>query len=350
MMNSASVHTAETDIGVVGLPSSTTITDLPRENHVRPSLFAKKPEKKRGKRKLTQTGQDLLAYSNAQIDTGLARLPPINPDPDLYPQLSYQGSITQHIKLLQCARKALHAISTDPQLQTPSTPTLFPDIQKRNILVSESDPSIVTAILEWKQAAIEPAFWYANLVPDFAHRAAGRPIPNEPLQKGEDEEEYERDELCAKTYRDVMRGIPKLNMPRDMHENIFRLYWVCVGTWERGLPSLHHELIELRKDWERLGFSGVCPYPEPSEEEIERHKKEYEDMKVTLGLKQLLCDTLCVQSDGWLVEENWDAVQEVHKDLYEKFLDVAKNVELEEGEERMEERDVRVMWPFDIPV
>jgi len=73
-------------------------------------------------------------------------------------------------------------------------------------------------------------------------------------------------------------------------------------------------------------------------------------MKVTLGLKQLLCDTLCVQSDGWLVEENWDAVQEVHKDLYEKFLDVAKNVELEEGEERMEERDVRVMWPFDIPV
>ncbi|OQD73295.1 hypothetical protein PENDEC_c016G05910 [Penicillium decumbens] len=149
--------------------------------------------------------QDLLAYSNAQIDTGLARLPPINPDPDLYPQLSYQGSITQHIKLLQCARKALDAISTDPQLQTPSTPTLFPDLQKRNILVSESDPSIVIAILEWKQAAIEPAFWYANLVPDFAHRAAGRPIPNEPLQKGEDEEEYERDELCAKTYRNVMR-------------------------------------------------------------------------------------------------------------------------------------------------
>jgi hypothetical protein len=295
----------------------------------------------------------MLAYSNAQIDTGLARLPPLTPDPDLHPQPSYQGSITRHIKLLQDARKVLHAISTDPQLQTPSTPTLFPHLSKRKIMVSEQDPSKVTCILGWSGSAIEPACWYASPAPDFATYASGRPVPNGPrltVQEEDGEDEREREELCAKAFRAAIRHIPRLNGPRDMHENIFRPYWVCASTWGRGIPALHHELIELRKDWTRLGFSGTCPYPEPSEEDIKAHKKEYEDLKVAAELKQLLCSTLNVEDDGWVVEENWDLVQEIQGELYGKFLDLALHAELEDGEERVTEKEVRVMWPFDVPV
>lgn len=295
------------------------------------------------------------AYTNAQINTGLALLPPRTPDPDLIPQPTYQGSITQHIKLLEAARGVLHAISQDPQLKPQSTPTLLPDVQKRNILVSESDPCVVTAILDWNGAAIEPAFRYASPAPDFAHRASGRPVPNGAVpekrsQVEEDDAERGRDELCAEAFRNAIRDIPRLNEPRDMHENIFRLYWVCADTWSRGIPSLHHELVELRKDWRDLGFKGTCPYPEPSEEESKVHEKEYEDMKTAVGLKELLCDTLNVGLDGWLIEENWDVVQEIHKELYEKALNGFVNAELEGGEERVGEREVRAMWPFDIPV
>ena len=80
------------------------------------------------------------------------------------------------------------------------------------------------------------------------------------------------------------------------------------------------------------------------------HEKEYEEMKTAAELKVLLCDTLNVELDGWLIEENWDAVQEVHKELYGKALNEIVNAEPEEGEERVGEREVRAMWPFDVPV
>jgi hypothetical protein len=153
----------------------------------------------------------------------------------------------------------------------------------------------------------------------------------------------------VEAFREAIRHIPRLNGPRDMHENIFRPYWVCASTWGRGIPALHHELIELRKDWARLGFRGTCPWPEPSEEDIKAHK-EYEDLKMTAELKQLLCSTLKVEDDGWVVEENWDLVQEIQGELYGKFLDLALHAELEDGEERVTEKEVRVMWPFDVPV
>ncbi len=42
------------------------------------------------------------------------------------------------------------------------------DLHKRNIFVSDEDPSVITGIIDWQSSSIEPAFEYADYVPDFA--------------------------------------------------------------------------------------------------------------------------------------------------------------------------------------
>lgn len=34
--------------------------------------------------------------------------------------------------------------------------------------VSEDDPTIITAMIDWQSSSIEPAFWYTDEAPDFA--------------------------------------------------------------------------------------------------------------------------------------------------------------------------------------
>ncbi|WPG98101.1 Hypothetical protein R9X50_00088700 [Acrodontium crateriforme] len=47
--------------------------------------------------------------------------------------------------------------------------TLFhPDFHTRNILVEPEDPTVITGIIDWQSAAIEPAFLFDAETPDFA--------------------------------------------------------------------------------------------------------------------------------------------------------------------------------------
>jgi Ser/Thr protein kinase RdoA (MazF antagonist) len=56
-------------------------------------------------------------------------------------------------------------------VQHVAKPTLLhPDLHKRNIFVSDSEPTKVTGIIDWQSTSIEPAFIYANETPDFATR------------------------------------------------------------------------------------------------------------------------------------------------------------------------------------
>lgn len=53
-------------------------------------------------------------------------------------------------------------------IQKVASPTLLhPDIHKRNIFVSEDEPSQVTAIIDWQSTSIEPTFVYGIGTPDF---------------------------------------------------------------------------------------------------------------------------------------------------------------------------------------
>lgn len=120
-------------------------------------------------------------------------------------------------------------MSDDPRIRdAAATPVLFhPDLHKRNIFVSDDDPCVITSIIDWQSASNEPAFWYADEIPDFAE-------PN-------------NNEICAQTFDVCTQFLtPKLSRPRlmDEAEALFRPFRYCYRTRKDGAVALRHELIE----------------------------------------------------------------------------------------------------------
>ncbi|KAJ5745160.1 hypothetical protein N7520_010342 [Penicillium odoratum] len=113
---------------------------------------------------------DMIAYINALIDNALAQVPATDPDPKTLerPLPFYQGAVKTHIRLLEDTRQVLHTMSEDIKVKYRAEPMLFhPDLHKRNIFISDDDPTNITAFINWHSASIEPAFWYTGTTPDF---------------------------------------------------------------------------------------------------------------------------------------------------------------------------------------
>lgn len=133
------------------------------------------------------------------------------------------------------------------------TPALLhPDFHKRNIYVSADDPTVITGLIDWQSASIEPAFVYANEIPDFA----GPPEEPEddPSKNGHGEstttsheERILKDALiCYQTYEVCMKGlIPKLRPARLLDPSLFRLFHYCHTTWRDSAAAVSQGLIEL---------------------------------------------------------------------------------------------------------
>lgn len=82
----------------------------------------------------------------------------------------------------------------DKRIQDAAVPTLLhPDFHKRNIYVLAENPTVLTGLLDWQSASIEPAFIYANETPDFAT------LPEKPE---EDTFENEQDEHKNSEYKE----------------------------------------------------------------------------------------------------------------------------------------------------
>jgi hypothetical protein len=114
-----------------------------------------------------------MEYCDGLIDTGLARLPPASTSTK---QPCYHGSVQAHQELLKQGRAMIEKMAADPLTKNVSSPVLFhPDLHKRNIFVSDRDPTIITAIIDWQPCSTEPAFYYAHETPDFAE---GVPDPS----------------------------------------------------------------------------------------------------------------------------------------------------------------------------
>ncbi|KAL3483761.1 hypothetical protein BJX62DRAFT_219625 [Aspergillus germanicus] len=131
---------------------------------------------------------------------------------------------------------------------------LHSDLHKRNIFVSEDDPTVITAIIDWQGARVEPAFWYSDEIPNFA-------TEHEILKQAFD--------LTSQYY------IPQLAGLRLVDECLFRPFLYSYRTWRDGAVALRHELIDTARLWDDLGLAGPCPYPQPSSEKLANHMKEY---------------------------------------------------------------------------
>ncbi|EEP78409.1 predicted protein [Uncinocarpus reesii 1704] len=216
-----------------------------------------------------------------------------------------------------------------PQLQSNAAPTIFhPDLHKRNIFVSEDDPTVVTNLIDWQSASIEPAFYYSDDVPDFAKP----PSEETETPTGED--------YCSKVYAAGLAFLaPRLTAARNIDEALLRPLRYCHRTWRDGVVPFSHGLTELRERWEELGFKDECPIPTPTVEEKRVYEERLDTYNKFLEVRQDLVETLGVEEDGWTPLDRREETVEAHRQVYEIIMSGLDN-----DQDRAE---MTVMWPFD---
>ena len=246
------------------------------------------------------------------------------------------------MQLLNYGRDVIHKLIEEPCIRDIATPTLYhPDLHKRNIFVSGSDPTIVTDIIDWQSSSIDPIFMYGDHVPDFAGFASCTSSEvNTPEQNAD---------LCVQAFEVCLLGrIPNLAAARRMDDDLLRPFHYCHRTWKDGATVFRQELIELARRWEHLGLSDVCPYPLPDAEEGLVQQQDYKSFEIAHDLKRKLMDLLEVPSDGWVPIDRWQATLAFHQ---EAFNEIVQSVEKTEGTEDgdVTADEIKKMWPFDHP-
>lgn len=226
-------------------------------------------------------GTELQSYCSGLIDAGFLRIPKADGPVD---ELPYRGSVQEHLRLLSISERVFEELIKSPSIQEVATPTLLhPDIHKRNIYVSEEDPSCVTAIIDRQSTSIEPIFVYANQTPDMAEdpttdvsilekalSLTGVNVSNEATTEGgvvespEEEAARRRHEkdiwTCTQTFEVVLKGyVPKLYRARAMEQTLLRPFRYCDASWRDSAAALRQDLIELSQRWIELGLPGSCP-------------------------------------------------------------------------------------------
>lgn len=271
-------------------------------------------------------GLTIDEYCDGLVDAGLSRVPPVDTEPE---RPVYHGSPETHLSLLEHTRPVLKQMAGNIRTSNSTAPLLFhPDLHIRNIFVSDNSPSVITSIIDWQAASIEPAFWYSDEVPDFATGS----------------------EICAKTF-DLSSQFftQKLTGPRLMNNDIFRPFQYCYRTWKDGAVALRHEMLETARLWNDLGFEGQCCFPLPTREELEKHKKEYRLFEAAQNLRTDLSNLLNTASDGWVPPDDWKAAQTAQKELFNGMLQaVLTNEDADNDEPVRDELTLRSIWPFDL--
>lgn len=280
---------------------------------------------------------DLQAYCDGLIDAGIARVPPDSERPQ---GPRYQGLPSEHLCLLESGRAVIKNMAEDARILEAAAPTLFhPDLHKRNIFVSENDPTVITGIIDWQSASIEPGFWYSEDIPDFARYTPDTSDQSNP-----------NSELCAQAFDGCVNLlIPKLAVPRSLDESLFRPFRYCYRTWKDSVVPFHHELIETSRHWTDLGLPGLCPYAIPVPEVLTRHEEHYRRFVAACELRRDLSRLLNTASDGWVPSEDWEATSLAHKEMFAKILEAVLDYEDPDNIEPIKsERELREIWPFDL--
>jgi hypothetical protein len=264
----------------------------------------------------------------------------------------YWGTIEEHRELLTSSEAVLAELIKSPLLRGISKPTLLhTDLHMRNIFVSDTEPTNITALIDWQATSVEPAFMHANDTPDFARRpfedtdsdsnsTADHSVPSQETRHAQAKAKKDI-LLCSDAFEVCMKGFaPVIGTARSTDELFLRPFRHCNTSWRDSAPAVRQELIELSRQWEGLSLVGECPYA-PTEEELHRHERQYGDFEIAQSLKMGLVQSLYTDSDGWVSASDWDIVKPAHDALFRDWLETAKE------DESLSEAKARDLWPFD---
>lgn len=294
-------------------------------------------------------GQDLAAYSSGLVANGYSKLPSSDIDTS---RPSYFGTVKEHRKLLNAAQAILQSLIAQPQVQSALTPTLLhADLHARNIYVLNEDPTLIICLIDWQSSSIEPAFIYANDMPDFAvlpdpcteeKSLDEATSDNEPPLSEQDIKMRKVASYCNQAYEICMKAfIRKLRVARSVDQSLVRPFQYSNTSWRDSATAVRQEFLDLAENWNDLGLIGECPYI-PTKEELEIHRKAYKAFQHVQELKLVLIKLLRTDSDGWVPIDRWDEVRCAHKEVFNTALESAR----EEGSESTEVK-VRELCPFD---
>jgi Phosphotransferase enzyme family len=253
-----------------------------------------------------------------------------------------------HLHLLRAARLLLKRMSEDQRVCADATPILFhPDLHKRNILVSENDPTVVTSIIDWQSTSVEPAFWFATTTPDFADirdrvellTEDGRPSKPDPEAVA-----------CAQAFDACLKfHLPILAQPRSLNEDFLRPFHYGYRSWKDGVVALRHDLLMISQKWKQLGFDEPCPVPVLEAKVILAHDKDYRLFEAAQKLRRQVTDYLNVSPEGWVPIDAWDRTQSQHRELFDSVLQGISSAETtDESEPVKTKEDLKAIWPFDL--
>ncbi|THV51389.1 hypothetical protein BGAL_0112g00090 [Botrytis galanthina] len=263
---------------------------------------------------------------------------------------SYFGNAKEHQNLLDSAHGILQNLIAQPQIENASVPTLLhADLHTRNIYVSDEDPTLITCLIDWQSSTIEPAFIYANDVPDFAAAPENSPeeadSSNEPPLSAQDIRMQKVASYCNQAYEICMEAfIPKMRMARSVDQLLIRPFQYSHTSWRDSATAVRQEFLDLAENWNTLDLVGKCPY-NPTQAELEIHQREHKAFEHVQDLKLMLIKLLHTDSDGWVPIERWEETRHAHKEIYDLALETARAGGDED--DSMTERDVKELWPFD---
>ncbi|KAL3420321.1 hypothetical protein PVAG01_08820 [Phlyctema vagabunda] len=305
---------------------------------------------------------DLDQYCAALLDAGFSRIPNVAVAPK--DELPYRGSIQEHLRLLAINEKVVPELIKSPLIQDLATPTLLHvDLNKRNIFVSENDPTVIMSVLDWQSTSIQPAFVYAKETSDLIPI---RPPPisiladaaetstedlnedlDEPPETPEEKKERERLEkdiwISRQTFEIGMKAwVPHIYAARVADDTLLRSLRYCSTSWRDSATAVRQELIELSQRWAELGLSGTCPY-QPSPQELTEHAELYEQFQVMQRLKEFLIENFDSDSDGWIPPEAWEFSKEMHRSTFQTWMDGAR----EGVDPKLTVEIAEKLWPYD---
>lgn len=238
--------------------------------------------------------------------------------------------------------KIIGQLILEPKIQSAAIPMLLhPDFHKRNIFVSDENPAVITGIIDWQSAAVEPAFTYLLEQPDFAL------CPSSQDEKdGQENETAKQDRLiCYQAYDIVMKGFAlRLQAARAVHETLLRPFHFCYLSTRIGAAAVREDLIELSRDWNKLGLAGQSPYS-PSAEEVAEHQRQFQEYQDARNFKGGVMRMFGIASDGWVQEDRWEHVEANYKGAFELHMETFREGEAA-GEESVTEDLGRRLWPW----
>lgn len=235
-------------------------------------------------------------------------------------QKPFQGSVDEHLQLLRSGSIVLQQLVNNTRIQNNKAPTMFHSgLHKRNVFVSEENPVVVTGFIDWQLTRIEPAFYYADDVPDFATL----PVSNEETQTNKSARVKELESLCSQAYVAGLALLaPRMNAARSVNETLLRPFRYCHRTWRDSLVL--HMSCWGYKNWDTLGFKEPCAlsqdFTDPDSGQAHVYREREEMFNNALEIKEDLLETVGTDDEGWVLPELLEEQKSINPFMWNAIL------------------------------